>query len=155
MQCNGTFGNWFRRRVCIHRRRSCLGALIWEATAPYMYLRARHDARRTGRPHVDSQNSFYPGDVDSLEALKPGQGGVPRDGLNRLAACRDLGGKLHIRTAVCTHLGCHLNWNSTEQCWDCPCHGSQFAPDGVVLNGPAVSLLAQVESPAREARQKA
>jgi hypothetical protein len=22
-----------------------------------------------------------------------------------------------------------------QQCWDCPCRGSQFAPDGAVLNG--------------------
>ena len=39
------------------------------------------------------------------------------------------------------NLGCHVHWNSTEQCWDCPCHGSQFAPDGAVLNGPATEPL--------------
>jgi Rieske Fe-S protein len=34
-----------------------------------------------------------------------------------------------------------VHWNSTEQCWDCPCHGSHFAPDGEVLNGPAIAPL--------------
>ena len=84
---------------------------------------------------------MMPGELDSVDELQPGQGGIIRDGLHKIAACRDLEGKLHLNSAVCTHLGCHLHWNSTEQCWDCPCHGSQFAPDGAVLNGPAIASL--------------
>jgi Rieske Fe-S protein len=42
-------------------------------------------------------------------------------------------------------MGCIVHWNSLEECWDCPCHGSQFSPDGKPLNGPAVSPLAAVE----------
>jgi glycine/D-amino acid oxidase-like deaminating enzyme/nitrite reductase/ring-hydroxylating ferredoxin subunit len=86
---------------------------------------------------------LMPGDLQSADALKPGEGGILRDGLQQLAVCRDLDGRLNVRSAVCTHLGCHVNWNSTEQCWDCPCHGSQFAPDGSVLNGPALTPLAK------------
>jgi hypothetical protein len=86
-----------------------------------------------------------PAEIDSVDQLKPGDGGIMRDGLSRVAVCRDMDGKLHMRSGICTHLGCHVNWNSTEQCWDCPCHGSQFAPDGEVLNGPAVTPLATVE----------
>ncbi|MEA2983429.1 MAG: hypothetical protein QOF09_5252 [Alphaproteobacteria bacterium] len=84
---------------------------------------------------------LMPGELDSADELKPGQGGIIRQGLGRIAACRDLDGKLHLHSAVCTHLGCHVHWNSTEQCWDCPCHGSHFAPDGEVLNGPAIAPL--------------
>ena len=91
-----------------------------------------------------------PGELESADELKPGQGGILRDGLSKIAACRDLNGKLHLHSAVCTHLGCHIHWNSTEQCWDCPCHGSHFAPNGEVLNGPAVMALA----PARLAKGK-
>ena len=61
--------------------------------------------------------------------------------------------RLFVIYAVCTHLGCHVNWNSTEQCWDCPCHGSQFAPDGAVLNGPAVSPLEAAEAPVERKRR--
>jgi Rieske Fe-S protein len=84
---------------------------------------------------------LMPGERDSVDELKPGQGGIIRQGMSKIAACRDRDGKLHLRSAVCTHLGCHVHWNSTEQCWDCPCHGSQFAPDGSVLNAPAVTPL--------------
>jgi Rieske Fe-S protein len=66
-----------------------------------------------------------------------------RDGPSKLAVCRDETGQVHTHSASYTHLGCIVHWNSTEQCWDwdCPCHGSQFAPDETVLNGPAVQPL--------------
>jgi len=53
------------------------------------------------------------------------------------------------RGAIGTHMGCVVHWNSLEQCWDCPCHGSQFAPDGTPLNGPAVAPLAEVQQKER------
>ncbi|NYD29794.1 FAD-dependent oxidoreductase [Nocardioides kongjuensis] len=45
------------------------------------------------------------------------------------------------RPPVCTHLGGVLAWNDAEDSWDCPLHGSRFAPDGTVLEGPAVRPL--------------
>ena len=69
---------------------------------------------------------LMPAEIDSVDELKPGQGGVIRNGTQKVAASRDKEGKLHLVSAVCTHLGCHIHWNSTEQCWDCPCHGSQI-----------------------------
>jgi glycine/D-amino acid oxidase-like deaminating enzyme/nitrite reductase/ring-hydroxylating ferredoxin subunit len=83
-----------------------------------------------------------PGEISSVGELRPGDGGLIRDGRSVIAACRDMDGKLHTHSAACTHLGCTVHWNSTEQCWDCPCHGSHFAPDGAVLNAPAISPLA-------------
>jgi glycine/D-amino acid oxidase-like deaminating enzyme/nitrite reductase/ring-hydroxylating ferredoxin subunit len=90
-----------------------------------------------------------PGELDSLDQLQPGQGAIVRDGLSKIAAYRDEKGKLMLRSAVCTHLGCHINWNGTEKCWDCPCHGSHFATDGSVLNGPAVKPLGVARSQGR------
>jgi cytochrome b6-f complex iron-sulfur subunit len=38
---------------------------------------------------------------------------------------------------VCTHLGCTFPWNSNDQQFQCPCHGSRYNPDGSVERGPA------------------
>jgi glycine/D-amino acid oxidase-like deaminating enzyme/nitrite reductase/ring-hydroxylating ferredoxin subunit len=84
-----------------------------------------------------------PGEHGSVDELAPGTGGIVRKGVDKIAAYRTPDGRLIRRSAVCTHLGCVVHWNPFEQCWDCPCHGSQFAPDGAVLNGPALKPLAE------------
>lgn len=40
-------------------------------------------------------------------------------------------------SAVCTHLGCTVDWNATETRFECPCHGSQYDNQGKVIHGPA------------------
>jgi glycine/D-amino acid oxidase-like deaminating enzyme/nitrite reductase/ring-hydroxylating ferredoxin subunit len=91
-----------------------------------------------------------PGELDSLDEVPAGQGAIVRNGRNKIAAFRDDKGALQLRSPVCTHLGCLVHWNSTEGCWDCPCHGSHFAPDGAVLNGPALSPLKPVDREGNE-----
>lgn len=44
--------------------------------------------------------------------------------------------------AVCTHLGCVVPWNGTENKFKCPCHGSQYNKEGKVIRGPAPLSLA-------------
>ena len=82
-----------------------------------------------------------PGEVSDVSEIAPGQGAIVRRGAKKIAVFRDAQGGLVERSAFCTHLGCVVRWNSTEQTWDCPCHGSRFHPDGHVVNGPAVSAL--------------
>ena len=82
-----------------------------------------------------------PGDVSSVEEIGPGQGAIVREGLHKAAVFRDEEGVLHRRSASCTHAGCVVRWNPFERCWDCPCHGSHFAPDGTAINAPAVEPL--------------
>jgi glycine/D-amino acid oxidase-like deaminating enzyme/nitrite reductase/ring-hydroxylating ferredoxin subunit len=86
-----------------------------------------------------------PGEISSYDQLKKGDGAIVREGLRKIAAYRDTNGKLHKCSAMCTHIGCHVHWNSFERCWDCPCHGSQFGPDGTALNGPAVTGLEKLD----------
>ncbi len=76
-----------------------------------------------------------------LTELAPGEGRIVRDGLGQTAVSRDEKGSVHAVSARCTHLGCIVAWNGAERSWDCPCHASRFAPDGSVLQGPAVDPL--------------
>ncbi|MBD1841077.1 cytochrome b6-f complex iron-sulfur subunit [Coleofasciculus sp. FACHB-64] len=52
--------------------------------------------------------------------------------------------------AVCTHLGCVVPWNSGENKFMCPCHGSQYDSTGKVVRGPAPLSLALVHATVAE-----
>ena len=73
--------------------------------------------------------------------LKIGEGKVIiRDG-KKIAVYKDENGKINEVSAVCTHMGCIVDWNNEEKTWDCPCHGSRFDKFGAVIEGPAVKPL--------------
>lgn len=38
---------------------------------------------------------------------------------------------------VCTHLGCLYKWNTSNDRFECPCHGSKFLKTGTRIDGPA------------------
>jgi glycine/D-amino acid oxidase-like deaminating enzyme/nitrite reductase/ring-hydroxylating ferredoxin subunit len=139
-----------------------LADLVAGAQNPWaeLYDPARKPLRKLGEfvsENMTAVRSFaqylLPGEIDSLDGLKPGEGGILRSGLRRIAACRDLSGQLHLHSAACPHAGCVVAWNALEQCWDCPCHGSQFAPDGSALNGPSFGPLAPAEGIAADAAE--
>lgn len=81
-------------------------------------------------------------DAKSLDEVGEGEGKVVKLGDQKVAAAR-VKGKLYTVAATCTHMGCTVSWNSAENSWDCPCHGSRFDLRGQVLNGPATSPLTQ------------
>lgn len=72
--------------------------------------------------------------------LAEGEGRVVRDGIHPVAEAR-IDGVVCRVSAVCTHMKGIVEWNRAEQSWDCPLHASRFAPDGAVLEGPAVAAL--------------
>ena len=78
-----------------------------------------------------------PGDVTSVDQIPEGEGAVVRRGLTKVAAYRNESGTIYERSAVCPHLGCIVDWNTSEKTWDCPCHGSRFDAFGKVFQGPA------------------
>lgn len=52
--------------------------------------------------------------------------------------------------SVCTHLGCVVPWNASENKFMCPCHGSQYNEEGKVVRGPAPLSLALVHADVTE-----
>lgn len=85
-----------------------------------------------------------PGEVASEDDIASDEGAILRKGLAKIAVYKNEQGAIFRLSAACTHMGCIVHWNGLEKCWDCPCHGSQFAPDGTVLNGPAVKALSKL-----------
>ncbi|MEU6079406.1 FAD-dependent oxidoreductase [Streptomyces sp. NPDC047108] len=79
--------------------------------------------------------------VDSVGDIAPGTGAVVRLDGSRCAVYRAPDGTAHAVSARCTHLGCLVAFNAAEEAWECPCHGSRFAVDGSVIQGPATSPL--------------
>jgi len=113
------------------------------------YLRENLDVASQYLHHV------MPAEVKSESEIAPGTGAVTRRGTRRIAVYRDEQGQLHRRSAVCTHLKCIVHWNPAEKTWDCPCHGSRFAVDGTVLNGPASAPLAAADDGDQHGRHAA
>lgn len=70
------------------------------------------------------------------DSLAPGQAYVPPG--RSVAMFRDAEGVFAI-SLVCTHLGCIVKGHPDG--FECPCHGSQFKPDGEVTKGPAPKPL--------------
>jgi len=79
---------------------------------------------------------------DDVSDIPAGGGAIVRTGTSLCAVHRDAAGRLQGVSARCTHLGCIVSYADVEQEWQCPCHGSRFAPDGGVLQGPANAPLA-------------
>jgi glycine/D-amino acid oxidase-like deaminating enzyme/nitrite reductase/ring-hydroxylating ferredoxin subunit len=96
-------------------------------------------------PYYMIRDRFAGADAKSLRAVKRGQGKVIERNGAQVAAYRDTDGTVALRSAICTHMGCAVGWNTAERTWDCPCHGSRFKPTGAVISGPAETPLPEAE----------
>lgn len=88
--------------------------------------------------------------TEALEELEVDDGVIISSGFKKTAVYRDEYGKYFSYNAICPHMKCILEWNSTEKTFDCPCHGSRFTKYGKVINGPANTDLERVELPEKE-----
>ena len=56
------------------------------------------------------------------------------------------GGHYRAVSAICTHMGCHIDWGQADERFHCLCHAAQFHADGTVAAGvspvplPVISL---------------
>jgi Rieske Fe-S protein len=111
----------------------------WRKTARASAVKLLEENAQVGARFIGDRLA-KPG-IRQIDTLQPGEGDVVRHDGDKVAAYRDDDGALVAVSARCTHLGCQVSWNRAERSWDCPCHGSRFAPDGRVLHGPAVHAL--------------
>jgi glycine/D-amino acid oxidase-like deaminating enzyme/nitrite reductase/ring-hydroxylating ferredoxin subunit len=87
---------------------------------------------------------FTAPDIRDIGELANGEGAIYGKGMKKIAVYKDEQGVVHSYNAICPHLGCVLQWNADEKSFDCPCHGSRFTTEGIVINGPAVSSLKKI-----------
>jgi cytochrome b6-f complex iron-sulfur subunit len=62
-------------------------------------------------------------------------------------------GGMKAFSAICTHLGCIVSWNTRKGSIECPCHDGFFNPvTGAVVSGPPPRPLAGYEVVVREGK---
>lgn len=82
----------------------------------------------------------------SIDEVKPGEFATLKINGESTAVYRDRKGVVHAVSAICQHQGCGLHFNTVEESWDCPCHGSRFSMDGEILHGPTVKPLPKIKT---------
>ncbi len=45
------------------------------------------------------------------------------------------GGRVYALSAICTHMGCHIDWHAAHERFGCLCHGAAFSRHGHVVAG--------------------
>jgi Rieske Fe-S protein len=59
---------------------------------------------------------------------------------------------ISVRTSICPHLGCPVNWNPEKDSFQCPCHGATFDATGHRVSGPPPRDLDQLQFEVRSGR---
>ena len=71
-----------------------------------------------------------------LDAIPDGGGTVVHRPSGHVALER-VGGEVRAFSAVCTHLGCIIQWQpTTHHVWYCACHKGKYDRHGQVVGGP-------------------
>lgn len=104
--------------------------------------RAKQVARFNAQVAARLAGGLVRAESASLPSVPPpeGRGTVGREG-GRPVAVSTVDGVTRKVSGRCSHLGGVLAWNDAECSWDCPLHGSRFAADGTLLEGPATRDL--------------
>lgn len=105
--------------------------------------------KRLVKANVDVAKHLVKGKLQNpkktVNELKNDEGSIVDVDGKRCGAYKDETGNIHLVDTTCTHMGCEVEWNNGERTWDCPCHGSRFAINGDVVEGPAERPLKRIE----------
>ncbi len=84
--------------------------------------------------------------VGSVKDLPVGQAKVLPVNDKPVIVVNTAQGGIKAFSAICTHLGCVVEWNQSKQYIMCPCHDGRFnAATGAVISGPPPSPLPPVK----------
>jgi cytochrome b6-f complex iron-sulfur subunit len=123
---NGVFmENSSRRKFLI----TCIGGILTAAAGAVLYPVYRYLSPRKGEVaegKVTIPESQVPTGEAKFFAFR-GETGV--------VVHKKDGGYIAL-SAVCTHLGCIVQWQVDKQDFLCPCHGGRYTEEGVVISGP-------------------
>jgi len=101
-------------------------------------------ASHLAQVNMQYRDYFKGGDIEDIESLASGNGGIYCKGINRYAVYKDHNGQVHACKATCPHMKGQVRWNSLEKSFDCPVHGSRFDRYGEAIHGPAKTALTHV-----------
>jgi cytochrome b6-f complex iron-sulfur subunit len=77
--------------------------------------------------------------------LPVGQGKIVSAGDKPVILVHTAQGGVKGFSAICTHLGCIVNWQQSRGFIQCPCHDGRFNPvTGAVISGPPPRPLSPV-----------
>ena len=115
----------------------CLGGFVAGIAAAVLYPVYRFLAPRSGAGAV-AQVTIPEKDVPEGEAKFFEYAG------SSAVLVRKRGGGLVALSAVCTHLGCIVQWEKDKQDFLCPCHAGHYTADGIVTAGPPPKPLSKL-----------
>jgi cytochrome b6-f complex iron-sulfur subunit len=107
----------------------CLGGLVLAAAGAgvyplFKYLSPRKPKESAGKVEIP-EKAIPAGDAKFFD-----YGGSTAVVINT----RDKG--LIVLSAVCTHLGCIVQWQKDRRQFLCPCHAGRYTENGDVISGP-------------------
>ncbi len=107
----------------------------------------------SGNPNATRRTGAAPGSIGGSEiaigsAAKLMQSASPSSVMvdGQQAFVEFSGATPRVLNATCPHQGCNVLWQTDTGKFVCPCHNSQFARDGSLLQGPSKEPLAQFPS---------
>jgi cytochrome b6-f complex iron-sulfur subunit len=104
----------------------CTGCALVGSRKPDVEADLGEGSIRLGRAQ---STSLLRGDGSLLVGVKGGKQKI------LVVHLRD--GQLIAVSAICTHMGCTVAYKPEAGRIVCPCHGSEYSPDGANLKGPA------------------
>ena len=126
--------NWNRRRLLQFLLGTGIGASFLSFLYPIIGFLLPPRSRASGPQYVEAGKP---------EELQPNSGKVFQFGNQPAILIRTVEGELRAFSAVCTHLGCTVQYVPESKVIWCPCHNGMFDIHGRNIAGPPPRPLAE------------